>query len=220
MPEVKKVDPLKHPDYFGVRDLFTMQNLFDARVHMGHKIGTRNEYMKQFIFGNRLGVDILDLEQTTELLRDALNVTAHIAYRQGIVLFVSRHVQTMLEVERAALDCGEFSHCREWKGGTFTNATIQYGLVTRLPDLMIFISTHNTMFDENIAVVEAAKMNIPSIGIVDSSCDPRLITYPVPGNDDTPSAVKLYCRLFKEAVLLGKAKQREDEPQTEEPQEG
>ena len=52
-------------------------------------------------------------------------------------------------------------------------------------------------------------MNIPTVGIVDTSCDPRLITYPIPGNDDTPSAIQLYCNLFEKAILSGKAKRKE-----------
>lgn len=53
---------------------------------------------------------------------------------------------------------------------------------------------------------DAAKMNIPSIGIVDTNCNPDLVTYVVPGNDDSPASIDFYCRIFKEAILRGKAK--------------
>ena len=53
-------------------------------------------------------------------------------------------------------------------------------------------------------MTEAAQLNIPTIGIVDSDCNPNLIMYPIPGNDDTPSAVQLYCDFFKKAVLKAK----------------
>lgn len=203
------INPLDHPDFFGVRDLVTVEDLFRARVHLGHKIGVRNPHMLPFIFGNRLGVDIIDLEQTKPLLGDALNFAAHVAFRAGIIMFMSRHRQTVPIVERTAVECGEYAHCAHWRGGTFTNAPVQYGLVTRMPDLVIFLSTLNNVFETHIAVTEVAKMNIPTIGIVDTSCDPRLITYPVPGNDDSPSAVELYCRLFKEAILRAKTKAKE-----------
>jgi small subunit ribosomal protein S2 len=52
-------------------------------------------------------------------------------------------------------------------------------------------------------------MNIPTIGIVDSNCNPDLLTYVVPGNDDSPVAIELYCKLFKEAILRGKKKRQE-----------
>lgn len=55
---------------------------------------------------------------------------------------------------------------------------------------------------------DAAKMNIPSIGIVDSNCSPDLITYLVPGNDDSPASVELYCKLFKQAILEGKNRRK------------
>ena len=59
-------------------------------------------------------------------------------------------------------------------------------------------------------MTEATKVLVPIVGVVDTNCDPRLVTYPVPGNDDSPSAVSLYCHLFKEAILRGKAKRKED----------
>lgn len=86
-------DPLSHVDYFNVRNLFTTSDLFRARIHMGHKIGTLHPAMKPYILGSRLGYTIIDLDQTTKLLGDALNFTAHIAYRKGIILFISRSRQ-------------------------------------------------------------------------------------------------------------------------------
>ncbi|ESO10768.1 hypothetical protein HELRODRAFT_167266 [Helobdella robusta] len=198
------LNPLEHKDYFNVRNSFTLNDLFLNRVHYGHKSIVRNEYMKPFLFGNRLGIDIIDLDQTVQLLGDALNFTAHVAFRQGIIMFVTRSPQNITTVEQMAKDCGEYSHCRKWRLGTFTNSTVQYGATTRLPDLCIFLSTLNDAFEQHTAVVESAKMNIPVIGIVDSNCDPRLITFPVPGNDDTPCAIKLYMSLFTDAIKKGK----------------
>jgi len=209
LTEHRVIDPLKHHDFFCVRNLASIEDLFDAGVHMGHKQGLRHDHMRPFIFGSRLGTDIIDLEQTVLLLGDALNFVAHVAYRQGIVMFVSRHRQMMPAVERMAEECGEYAHCRHWRGGMFTNSTVQYGLVTRLPDVCVFITTESYAFSQHIAITESAKLNIPTVAVLDTSCDPRLVTYPIPGNDDTPSAVALYCRLFKEAVLRGKAKYKE-----------
>ncbi len=189
--------------------MFTLPQLFDARVHLGHKKGVRNPHMTPYLFGNRLEVDIIDLEQTVPMLRDALNFTAHIAYRGGVILFISLNQQLLPLVEETAVDCGEYSHCRHWKSGTFTNSMVFFHALTRLPDLCIFLCTHTSVFEQHLAIVEAAKMNIPTVGVVDSGSDPRLISYPVPGNDDTPSAVGLYCSLFKEAILRGKQKRKE-----------
>ncbi|CAH1786101.1 unnamed protein product, partial [Owenia fusiformis] len=204
-------DPLAHPDFFGVRNLASISELFENKVHLGHKAGTRNEFMTPYIFGNRLGVDIFDLDQSKELLGDALNFTAHIAYNGGVILFISRNSQIIPYVEKTAKEAGEYAHCRFWRGGVFTNSTKQFGAVTRLPDLVIFINMLNNVFEPHIAIRDSAKMLIPTIGIADTNCDPRLITYPVPGNDDTPCAINMYCKLFKEAILKGKAKRRQME---------
>jgi len=202
-------DSLKHPDYFKVAELFTVEDLFRCRIHLGHKEGSLDARMMPYIFGSRLGCLIFDLDQTAEHLRKALNFTAHIAFRGGLILFVSRNPQHQHTVENMAASCGEFAHCRYWQGGILTNSTIQFGCVTRLPDLIIFINTLNNVMSQHVAVKDAAKMLIPTVGIVDSNCNPNLVTYPVPGNDDTPSAINLYCNLFKTAVLRGKEKRKE-----------
>uniref|UniRef100_A0A182MTG3 Small ribosomal subunit protein uS2m n=1 Tax=Anopheles culicifacies TaxID=139723 RepID=A0A182MTG3_9DIPT len=201
-------DVLNHPDYFDVHKLFTVEDLFKARVHLGHKEGTLNDNMKGYLYGSRLGHCIIDLDKTVEYLRTALNVAAHIAYRDGIILFFNRNALNAHKVEQTAKECGEFAHTRYWRGGVFTNAKVQFGAVTRLPDLCIFLNTMNNVLDMHTAVRDAAKMNIPTIGIVDTNCNPNLITYPVPGNDDTPAAIELYCKLFKKAILLGKEKRK------------
>nr|SVE70610.1 EOG090X0B5N [Daphnia similis]SVE71236.1 EOG090X0B5N [Daphnia similis]SVE71868.1 EOG090X0B5N [Daphnia similis]SVE72494.1 EOG090X0B5N [Daphnia similis] len=205
--EIKEIsDPLKFPDYFGVRKLFRIRDLFDARIHYGHKDGTLDPNMKPYIFGSRLGHLIFDLDKTAEMLQDALNFTAHIAYRGGIILFVSHFPQHTLTVENAAKEAGEYAHAREWDFHIFTNSEKVYNGVTRLPDLVILLSTLNPQMQEHTAVKDAAKMCIPTIGIVDSNSNPNLITYPVPGNDDSSVAVQLYCNLFRDAILLGKSK--------------
>lgn len=204
------LNPLEHQDFFNVHSLVNVKSLFDVRAHLGHKSGCTNEFMRPYIFGSRLNVDIVNLGKTVPLFQDALNFAAHIAYLEGIIMFVTRHKQTIPLVERTAKDCQEFSHCRLWKGGTFTNATIQYGLMSRLPDLCIFLNTHGNALRLHTAVTECAKMNIPTIGIVDTNSDPRLITYPVPANDDTPVAIEYYCNAFKNAILKGKSKRQHD----------
>ena len=203
------INPLDHDDFFNVKELVSLKSLFNAQVHLGHKTGLRNPHMLPYIFGNRLGVDIIDLDETVILLQDALNIIAHIAYREGVILFLTRHIQTIPLVEKLSQEVGEYAHCRKWHPGTFTNSAAVFGDVTRLPDLCIFVNTLDTVFEQHLAVVEAAKLNIPTVGIMDTSCDPRLISYPIPGNDDSLSAITLYCKLFKEAIRKGKNKRLE-----------
>ncbi|XP_015786307.1 28S ribosomal protein S2, mitochondrial [Tetranychus urticae] len=203
------INPLDVPDYFGVHQLVSLKQLFDNRVHFGHKEGSLNEYMVPYLYGSRLGVCIIDLNQTVARLKDALNFTAHIAFRGGVILFVSNHKETGQYVEKIAKECGEYAHCRHYQSATFTASEVFFGKVMRLPDLCIFLSTFNNVFLEHDGVRDCAKLFIPSIAICDTNSDPRLVTYPVPGNDDTPSAIHLYCDLFKQAILKGKAAKEE-----------
>lgn len=199
-------EALKHDDYFNVRNLVTLKDLFHNNAHLGHNKGCRNVYMTPYLFGTRSDIDIIDLEQTVPLFQDALNFTAHIAYRGGIILFVSRSKGMMPYVEKTAEVCGEYAHCRHWIGGVFTNAHHAFGQKVRLPDLVILLNTLDGAFQEHRAVVDSAKMLIPTVAIVDTNCDPRLITYPVPANDDTFKTMSYYLNLFETAILNGKRK--------------
>lgn len=67
------------------------------------------------------------------------------------------------------------------------------------PDLVVILDTNK----EHLAILEAHKLRIPIIGIVDTNSDPQMITYPIPGNDDAIRSIELYCRMFAEAALNG-----------------
>jgi len=70
-----------------------------------------------------------------------------------------------------------------------------------IPDLMFVIDTNK----EGIAILEARKLNIPVVAILDTNCDPNGISYPIPGNDDAARALQLYCDLIADSVLDGLA---------------
>jgi small subunit ribosomal protein S2 len=67
------------------------------------------------------------------------------------------------------------------------------------PDLMVVIDTNK----EAIAILEAKRLNIPVVAIVDTNCDPDGITFPIPGNDDAGRALQLYCDLIARACIDG-----------------
>src|SRR4030088_2533731 len=75
-----------------------------------------------------------------------------------------------------------------------------------LPDLMFVIDTNK----EDIAIKEAQRLGIPVAAIVDTNCDPKGITYPVPGNDDAARALTLYCDLIARAALDGISRSQGD----------
>ncbi|TPW31213.1 30S ribosomal protein S2 [Pararhizobium mangrovi] len=72
------------------------------------------------------------------------------------------------------------------------------------PDLMFVIDTNK----EAIAILEARRLNIPVVAIIDSNCDPDPIAYPIPGNDDAARAISLYCDLVSRACIDGIARQQ------------
>ncbi|CAG0921907.1 unnamed protein product [Notodromas monacha] len=189
---------------FPVEKLYSIEDLFNAKFHLGHKEGSLDPRMRPFLYGSRLGHLIFDLDQASALLGDALNFVAHVAARDGIILFVTRHPATIYLVEKAAKEVHEFSHCRPWQPGLFTDANNHYGAVTRLPDLVVVTHTRDGAIGPHPVIRDAAKMLIPTVAIVDSDCDPNLITYPVPGNDDSSSSVQLFLNLISKAISMGK----------------
>jgi small subunit ribosomal protein S2 len=72
--------------------------------------------------------------------------------------------------------------------------------MSSLPGLMFVVDP----YEEATAVAEARKLNIPVVAICDTNCNPNLVDYPIPGNDDAIRAVKLFCSIVAEAVLEGK----------------
>lgn len=107
-----------------------MREMFENRVHFGHKEGSLDDKMRPYLYGSRLGHLIIDLDQTAVALRRALNVTAHIAFQGGVILFFCRSALNAYNVEMTAKECGEYAHTRFWRKGTFTNSMIQFKAVT------------------------------------------------------------------------------------------
>ncbi|CAB3398941.1 unnamed protein product [Caenorhabditis bovis] len=185
-----------------------IDEMFKARLHFGHKIGTVHNNMKWALYGERLGVCVFDLDITKAYLVRALNFVAHVAMRGGMLMFVTSNRDTMFEVEKTAEEVGQYSHVRKWQQGTLTNTRQLLGASVRLPDTIIFMSTLTSLGESHPAIIEAAKMAIPTIGVVDSNSDPAYLTYLVPANDDTPQSVEYLLRFFKQAIKLGQEERK------------
>ncbi|MCA6071713.1 MAG: 30S ribosomal protein S2 [Endomicrobium sp.] len=102
----------------------------------------------------------------------------------GVFMVLSKKEQSQIEKERIKLE-------KSLEG--LKN-------MTKPPGLMFVIDPH----EEATAVSEARKLNIPVVAVCDTNCDPDLIDYPIPGNDDAIRAVKLFCSIVADAVLEGK----------------
>lgn len=203
-----KADVLAQPDYFGVENLVTIEDLFNARVHYGHMEGCRNHSMVPYIFGCRNGVDIIDINSTHKHLMRALNFLSHVVYRGGLILFVMHSHMYGHQVEILAKQCGEYALTRKYRQEIFLEYDPKNA--ARLPDLCVFLSLLDNVSTQHSCIVDCAKVNIPTIGIADTNTDTSLITYPVPGNDDSLTSLDLYCRLFKNCVANAKQLRKEE----------
>ncbi|MBT3792769.1 MAG: 30S ribosomal protein S2 [Rhodospirillales bacterium] len=111
---------------------FTMRQLLEAGVHFGHRTGRWNPKMGTYIFGERNGVHIIDLQQTVPMLYAAMQAVRDIVSNGGRVLFVGTKRQATLKVAEAAERCGQYYINHRWLGGTMTNWGTVTGSVKRL----------------------------------------------------------------------------------------
>ena len=100
---------------------------------------------------------------------------------------------------------------RNWKTEVFTAANVTFKQEVRLPDLVVMVHTKDKhQYADHRAIIDCGKVAIPTVGLVDTDCNPNMITYPVPGNDDTQDSVQIFLDLMKKAIKLGKEKRKEE----------
>ena len=112
-----------------------MRELLEAGVHFGHQTRRWNPKMKRFIFTERGGIYIIDLQQTHELLNEAYEFARNIAARGGTVLFVGTKKQAQDAVMTEARRVGMPYVNHRWLGGLLTNWRTMADRITRLHDL-------------------------------------------------------------------------------------
>ncbi len=221
----------------------TMKQLLEAGVHFGHQTRRWNPKMKRFIFGERNGIYIIDLNQTLVRVNTAYSFVRDLVAGGGTVMFVGTKKQTQDPVSEFALTCGMPYVNQRWLGGMLTNFQTVAGRVRKLaelesardagdfdampkkealqhqreleklernlggirrldrpPDAIFVIDTKK----EHIAVTEANKLGLPVVAVVDTNCDPDVIDYVIPGNDDAIRAGRLMCRIIADAVAEGR----------------
>ena len=114
---------------------FTMRELLEAGVHFGHHTRRWNPKMRQYIFGVRNGVHIMDLQQTTPLLNTALKSIRDIVANGGRVLFVGTKRQAQEKIKESAKRCGQYYVNHRWLGGMLTNWQTVSKSIARLREL-------------------------------------------------------------------------------------
>lgn len=221
----------------------SMKQLLECGVHFGHQTRRWNPKMKPYIFTERNGIYIIDLQKTVKGLEKAYDFVREVSKAGGSVLFVGTKRQAQDPIREEAIKSGQFFINQRWLGGLLTNfATIRRrvtrmtelqemeadGTINRYPKKEIiqlrkereklekYLSGIKNMKDipdalfvidprrEAIAVLEARKLGIPVISIVDTNCDPDVIDYPIPGNDDAIRAIELIVGLMANAYIEGR----------------
>lgn len=100
---------------------FTMRQLVEAGVHFGHSTRRWNPKMQEYIFGERNGVHILDLQQTVPMMSRALEAISAVVSRGGRILFVGTKRAASEQIADAAEKCGQYYVNHRWLGGMLTN---------------------------------------------------------------------------------------------------
>ena len=221
--------------------VITMKQLLETGVHFGHQTRRWNPKMKKYIYGERNGIHIVNLEQTVDLIEnDVYPFVVETVKKGKTVLFVGTKKQAQEAIKEEAERCGQYYINSRWLGGTLTNFKTIRSRIDRLnkldnmekmgefdllpkkevselkaerdklqlnlggiremrtlPGIMFIVDPEQ----EDIAVLEARKLNIPIVAITDTNCDPDVIDHVIPGNDDAIRAVKLIASVIADAVI-------------------
>ncbi len=223
--------------------VISMKSLLEAGVHFGHQTRRWNPKMAPYIFTERNGIYIIDLQKTVRKIEEAYMFVRNLSMEGKSILFVGTKKQAQESIEFEAKRCNMFYVNRRWLGGMLTNyrtirlridrlneidkmeATGQFDLLPKkeviklmherdklnanlggirtmkgLPGAIFIVDPQK----EAIAIAEARTLHIPIVAIVDTNCDPDLVDYVIPGNDDAIRAVKLISGKMADAVLEGK----------------
>ncbi|MFP6589945.1 MAG: 30S ribosomal protein S2 [Candidatus Latescibacterota bacterium] len=221
-----------------------IQDLLEAGTHFGHQTRRWNPKMQPFIFTERNGIHIIDLNKTVRRLEKAEDVVRRTAQAGKAVLFVGTKKQAVDVIRAEAERCNMFFVTERWLGGMLTNwKTIRQNIrhldsldriaqdgtyeklkkkevlllekerarmiktlegirkMNGLPGLIYIVD----IMKEHGAILEARKLDIPSVAIIDTNCDPDLVEYPIPGNDDAIRSIEVITHAMADAVIEGRA---------------
>ncbi len=220
----------------------SMQELLEAGVHFGHQVRRGNPRMREYIFGVRDGVHIVNLEFSEKLLKEAADYVYNLGKEGKVLLLVGTKKQAQPIIVEISQKTGAPYMTSRWIGGLLTNFEeirkntkklldlkekkekgelskytkkeqllisrkldkfdIEWGGIAqmeKLPDALFVIDA----VTEKTAVAEAGKMDIPIVGIADTNCDPMLLSYPIPGNDDATKSIKIISETIGKAYEVG-----------------
>lgn len=193
----------------------TTSALVAAGAHMGHSKSLTRPTFLPYAYGHRAGITVIDLDHTVPLLRRAANVVRNIAKNNGTILFVGTRPELRAVVRKAAERVGPtgFHIGEKWLPGTLTNKVALFGpevttTQNAVPDVVIFLNPLQNLH----AIRECAIAHVPTIGIIDSNADPRIVMYAIPANDESVRTAELIAGLLSTAAKQG-VEQRARAPQ-------
>ena len=221
----------------------TTRQLLESGVHFGHQTRRWNPKMKRFIFTERNGIYIIDLQQSLGHIDRAYDFVKQTVAHGGSILFVGTKKQAQEPLAQQAARVGMPYVNQRWLGGMLTNFQTVSKRITRMKELeqidfddvaasgrtkkelllmrrekeklektlggirdMAKVPSAVWIVDtnkEHLAVDEAHKLGIPVIAILDTNCDPDVVDYRIPGNDDAIRSVTLLTRVIADAVAAG-----------------
>jgi small subunit ribosomal protein S2 len=197
----------------------TMRQLLESGVHFGHQTRRWNPKMKRYIFTERNGIYIIDLQQSLSYIDRAFEFVKATVAHGGSVMFIGTKKQAQEAIAEQATRVGMPYVNQRWLGGMLTNFSTVYKRLQRLKELkdklektlggirdMSRIPSAVWIVDtkkEHIAVGEARKLGIPVVAILDTNCDPDEVDYKIPGNDDAIRSISLLTRVVADAVAEG-----------------
>ena len=220
--------------------VISMKQLLEAGVHFGHQTRRWNPKMAEYIFTERNGIYIIDLQKTVKKIDDAYFFIREVAANGGDVLFVGTKKQAQDSIKEEAERCGQYFVNARWLGGMLTNFKTIKKRIERLNKLtemeqdgtfevlpkkeVIKLKGEMEKLEkylggiknmkkqpgalfvvdprkERNAILEARRLGIPVVAIVDTNCDPDDADYVIPGNDDAIRAVKLIAGRMADAII-------------------
>ena len=205
----------------------SMKQLLEAGVHFGHQTRRWNPKMAEYIFTERNGIYIIDLQKTVKKLEEAYNFIRDISVDGKTVLFVGTKKQAQDSVKEEAERAGAYYVNARWLGGMLTNFTTIRTRIERLKQLRAMeedgtfdLLPKKEVVKLNLEIEKLEKFlggikdmkEIPGAlfiidprkeRIVDTNCDPDEVDYVIPGNDDAIRAVKLISSAIANAIIEG-----------------
>lgn len=220
----------------------TYKDLLDAGCHFGHMKRKWNPKMRPYIFVERKGIHVIDLNRTVECLERAANALRQMAKSGKKILFVGTKKQARIIIEDAARSVGMPFVTDRWLGGMMTNfATIRKSVrkmqniermlndgtlenitkkerlvlsrnheklnrmfggiaqLNKLPNTLLVVDISH----EHLAIAEATRLGIRTIGVVDTNSDPTIVDFAIPSNDDASKAIAIIVNYLADAIREG-----------------